>query len=700
MTREIEMVSSVQRTFLGLVLFVACAAASAQPSVGNALTGVEYITLPGDRVQVALIFANPLAQPPQSFTTDDPARIALDFAGVENRLEKRNQTIGIGQARSLSAVEASGRTRVVVNLVSLVQFETRVQDNRLLVILDSAPAAAVAKLRAGPKAKAGQRSLESVDFRRGEQGAGQVIVKLSDASTPVDVREEGGKVLVEFVGTGVPERLERRLDVTDFATPVKSVDTASRGNNVRMTISASGEYEQFAYQADNLFTVEFRPLTKEEKKSLQKEKFAYTGERLSLNFQDIEVRSVLQLIADFTGLNLVTSDRVAGKLTLRLNNVPWDQALDIILRTKGLAMRQAGNVMLVAPAGEIAAQEKEELESKKQITELAPLRTEFIQINYAKASEIAALLKSEKNSLVSARGSVTIDDRTNTLLVQDTAEKLQELRRVIATLDIPVRQVLIESRVVIASDDFAKDLGVKFGLSRAATIDDRNIWVGGKLTGDTAFSSPTAFFTGDPTAAVENMLVSLPVAGPAASLGLAVGKVGSHLLQLELSALQAEGRGEIVSSPRVVTSDKHKARVEQGIEVPYQEASSSGATTTAFKKAVLALEVTPQITPDNRVILDLMVSKDSPDFARALNNVPPVDTRKVNTQVLVDNGETVVLGGVYEQTKTNNSTRVPFFADLPFIGALFRSKSTSDRKAELLIFVTPKILSESLTSVQ
>ncbi|MGH8491174.1 MAG: type IV pilus secretin PilQ, partial [Gammaproteobacteria bacterium] len=448
---------------------------------------------------------------------------------------------------------------------------------------------------------------------------------------------------------------------------------------------------------DNILTMEVKPLTKEEEEAVKKAKFGFTGERLSLNFQDIEVRAVLQLIADFTGKNLIASDTVTGKVTLRLKNVPWDQALAIILKSKGLDKRESGNVIMVAPQEELAARDKLELETQKQIAELAPLRTEYIEVNYAKAGDLATLLKTEENKLLTERGNVSVDQRTNTLLIQETAEKLAEMRQLITTLDVPVRQVLIESRIVIANQDFTKELGVKFGYSKNTGLDRPDNFgaiVGGKLPGDTE-DLVTAFNTDG----LENFIVDLPTAStPAGAIGLAIGKIGSYLLQLELSALQAEGRGEIISSPRVITADQKEAVIEQGSEIPYASQTSSGATDIAFKKAVLSLRVTPQITPDDRIIMSLDVHKDAP-FAcpGVVLDIPCIDTRNVKSEVLVDNGETVVLGGVYEQTNSNDTRRVPFFGELPYVGALFRNSAIERNKDELLIFVTPRIIKESLS---
>ncbi|HHO67592.1 MAG TPA: type IV pilus secretin PilQ [Gammaproteobacteria bacterium] len=691
-------------TVLGLLLvalllsYVPLTLAAEAPQI-NALKELSYSSLPGDRVQIVMTLAKPAKTPP-SFTIDNPARIAFDLPATKSELKKRSQVIGIGPAESVTAVEVKGRTRVVLKLATMVPYETRTDGNKIVVTLGNLSTASAAPAAAAPAtgtakatASAGS-SITNIDFRRGEQGEGRVIVTLADPSIPVDMRQEGGKVVVDFRHATLPEELQRRLDVTDFATPVKLIDTEARGDKVHMTIVPVGEYEYLAYQSDDQFTIEVRPTTKEEKEKRKKDEFGYTGERLSLNFQDIEVRSVLQLLADFTGTNIVVSDTVSGNLSLRMQNVPWDQALDIVLKTKGLAKRQNGNVMLIAPAEEIAAREKLELESQKQIEELAPLYSDFIQVNYAKASDLAELLQSKDSSLLSERGKVTIDERTNTLLVQDTAEKLEQVRRLVARLDIPVRQVLIESRIVLANNDFARDLGVKFGLSRTSRFNNDHIYtVGGTRDGTTNFGQTTAFEV-PAGSGNEGLLVNLPVNNPAGALGLAVGRLGSHLLQLELSAMQAEDRGEIVSSPRIITSNQQEAVIQQGVEIPYQAATSSGATSISFKEAVLQLKVTPQITPDDRIIMDLKVSKDS--VGQIFAGVPSIDTRNVETQVLVDNGETLVLGGIYEQERGREIQRVPFLGELPGLGWLFKTESKKNEKSEMLIFVTPKIIKQGL----
>jgi type IV pilus assembly protein PilQ len=665
-------------------------ASAADPVSGNTLQAVDFAELPGGKAQVTLTMSKP-APAPLSFTIDNPARIALDFPNTSNGLDQRSQNIGIGMADSLTAVEAQNRTRVVINLVDMVPYEAHAEGNEVILVVQNAgsqqsEAAAIASRATGSNAN----TITNIDFRRGEEGQGRVIVDLSDPSIPVDMQQQGGKVIVDFYRAQLPEELERRLDVLDFATPVKTIDTYTRGDNVHMVITPMGDYDYLAYQSNNQFTIEVKELTKEQVEASKKDEFGYSGERLSLNFQDIEVRSVLQLIADFTGINVVVSDTVRGSLTLRLKNVPWDQALDIILKTKGLAMRQTGNVMLVAPSEEIAAREKLELESQKQIEDLEPLYSEFIQVNYAKASDLASLLKSSETTLMSDRGMVTTDERTNTLLVQDTASKLVEIRQLIATLDIPVRQVLIESRIVIASNDFSRDLGVKFGWSKQTTFNggENIVAAGGTL------NSITGNNIIDPGFSPDGLLVDLPVIGATSSIGLAVGKIGSYMLNLELTAMEAEGQGEVISSPRVLTSNQKTAFIQSGVEIPYQEATSSGATSVSFKDAVLELRVTPQITPDDRIIMDLGVKKDS--VGEVYLGVPSIDTNEVSTQVLVDNGETLVLGGIYEQEKIKEIDRVPFFGELPLVDWMFKKTSITDDKAELLIFVTPKIVKEDL----
>jgi type IV pilus assembly protein PilQ len=671
------------------------------------LKDISYSTLPGERIQIKLHMSAPPAEP-GSFTIDNPARIALDFPDTAAELTNKSQKIDVGPARSVTAIEAGGRTRVVINLTRLIGYQTRVSGNEVIVTLGetAAPAERVAvapRQDTGLKAP-GVRAVHNVDFRRGEKGEGRVVITLADPNTPVDMQKRGRQILVNVPRSELPTDLERRMDVIDFATPVSSVDAFNQGGSTRLVLRMNQDFDHIAYQSGNRFTIDVRPLIKEaeeeRKKKLRKKE--YTGERLSLNFQNIEVRAVLQLIADFTGLNLVTSDTVEGSLTLRLKNVPWDQALDIILKTKGLGKRQTGNVILVAPAEEIAAREKLELEATKQIKQLVPLENANIQVNYAKASDLATLIEGkggagggggQANRLLSDRGTVSVDERTNTLLVQDIPEQIDRVAALVEELDIAVRQVLVESRVVLASNDFSKELGVRFGVSRSSQSGSTDVGVSGNIVGANDAVTGTIPSIGD------RLNVDLPAANiaNAGSIGLALARLPfGTLLDLELSAAQAEGRSETVSSPRVITSNQHEALIETGQEIPYLERASSGAATVAFKKAVLALRVTPQITPDDRIIMNLQVNKDEADFSRSVLGVPPINTQEVQTQVLVNNGETVVLGGVYEVLKTNQVQRVPFFGDLPVLGALFRTKFESSEKDELLIFVTPKILKEDL----
>lgn len=691
------------------MMLVLSAPARAADGATSQLEDVTFLALPGNRVQVDLTLSGPVPEP-SNFTTDTPARIALDFPGTTSNLAKKTHAVGIGAVTGIAAVQGKDRTRVVVDLVKKVPYQTRIEGNHFYITIESGEAVAASAAApslggvgaASPALGKSAFRIDNVDFRRGEKGEARIIVSLSDPATPVNVREQGGKLLLDFAGTALPKELERRLDVVDFATPVSMIDAFTLGHDTRLVISASGLYEHLAYQTDRQFTLEVKPVSKAAQEQKKKEEQGYTGEKLSLNFQDIEVRAALQIIADFTGLNIVVSDTVQGAISLRLKDVPWDQAMDIILRSKALAMRKNGNVILVAPGAEIAAREKEDLESQKQITELEPLRSELVQVNYAKASDFAVLIRSKESSLLSERGNVTVDERTNSLLIQDTAVRLGEIRKVVTELDIPVRQVLIESRIVIANDDYSRQLGVRFGVTSIQENGDSGVV---SLTGSAAGNNTVVgsainnlattgqVFPVTAPSLTDRLGVNLPVASPAGRIGLALlGK--DYLVDLELSALQAEGRGEVVSNPRVITANQKEALIEQGVEIPYQEASSSGATSVSFKKAVLGLKVKPQITPDDRVIMDLNVSKDT--VGEIFNGVPSINTREINTQVLVENGETVVLGGIYEQTRSNEVTKVPLLGDLPVLGALFRSTRNVDDKVELLIFITPKILKESL----
>ncbi|MDN3516896.1 type IV pilus secretin PilQ [Aquisalimonas lutea] len=676
----------------------------------NALRDISYSTLPGNRVQISMELEE-APEGPSSFTIDNPARITFDFAGTRNRLAERNVHIGVGVVEGVSIAEASGRTRVVLNLSEMTDYETELDGSTFHVFLGGRPDQAASTGRTGgsptrvggdgaPDQAPDGSALEEIDFQRGPDGSGRVIVQMNDSGIPVDLQRSGRRIEAIFRDTDVPEELQRRLNVVDFATPVHTIETRQDGNHTRMQIQPveDADYEYMGYQTGNQFTVEFRPVTEEER---EREEPEYTGERLSLSFQDIEVRSVLQLIADFTGMNIVVSDSVTGNITLRLQNVPWDQALDIILRTKGLDKRVNGNVMLVAPAEQIAQREQQQLEAEQQLEQMAPLRTEFFEINYATAGELAGLIRSEETSMLSERGQVSIDERTNTLIVRDTDENLSSVRSLVNRLDVPVRQVLIESRIVIANDDFSRDLGVRFGASVNGEVGSDGYLIGGTRDGrfqyqNQAGNTGTTGYEVPEGSGREGLMVDLPVEGAAGSVGLAVGRIGDRLLQLELSAMETEGRGEIVSSPRVITSNQKTASIRQGVEIPYQEATSSGATNVSFQEALLALDVTPQITPDDRIIMDLEVSQDT--VGEVFNGVPSIDTQSVTTQVLVDNGETVVLGGIYEREQREQESRIPFFGSLPGIGWLFRNRESVDENSELLIFVTPRILQESLTS--
>lgn len=669
--------------------------------LANTLEDVTFTTLPGERVQIRLLMSE-AASEPASFTIDNPARIALDFPDTTIGLPKKFADINVGVARSISAVEAGGRTRVVINLAKPVGYSTSVKGNEVYVNLGETATSQyvstpVVTAPAAPVAGDAATNILNVDFQRGIKGEGRVLVTLADPNTAVEMKKRGKQVVVTLKNSALSEKLERRLDVIDFATPVSTVDSFNHGNDVRLIITANRDFEYISYQANEKLAIDLKPPIKREEDEKKRRKFAYSGERLSLNFQNIEVRAVLQLLADFTGLNMVVSDTVGGNLTLRLKNVPWDQALDIVLKTKGLAKRVSGNVMLIAPAEEVAAREKLELEAAKQVNELAPMINETIQINYAKAGDLASLIKSKDQSVLSSRGNISVDQRTNKLLVQDTADNIDAIIALVEELDIAVRQVLIESRIVLATDSFSQELGVRFGVSTAGDTASGTYGVSGTLEGarDSAAASGSAT---PPSLGTSGLNVDLPAVASAGSIGLAIAKLPfGTMLDLELSASQAEGKSETISSPKVITANQQEALIETGQEIPYQEATSSGATSVSFKKAVLSLKVTPQITPDDRIIMDLVVTKDRPNFAESVLGVPPIETNNVETQVLVENGETVVLGGVYENSTEQNTERVPFFGDLPVVGVLFRNNLETSDKQELLIFVTPKLLKESIT---
>jgi len=738
-------------SWLTISLWLLSLPIQAETTSANQLNKMSFTTLPGSRVQVNLDFAQPAVKP-LSFSTDNPARIALDFPGTRLNIEKKSQVVGIGALQGLSAVETPDRARVVLNLVNMVPFNLEVRNTRVVIELEGMPATQNASgsainnalnnakslptsppptVQAAPTpstknmamtnvpdpvppmvaaplpvaANSGY-SIQNIEFNRTEGGVGKLTVTLSDPSIVVDMKEEGKDIILDFLNSSLPEKLDRRLEVTDFGTPISLIDTTRQSDgSVRIKLSVSEDAEHLAYQSENKYVLEVKQLKAEEKKELQKKDPTYTGQKVSFNFQKISIRAALLLLTDLPGsnLNLVASDNVKGEITLKLKNVPWDQALDLILEANGLGMKKIGNVVMVDSKIELAKREEAELKALQTVEQLSPLRTEYIQINYHKAKDISDLLVSRSGekgfSFLSARGSVSFDEKTNMLILRDTAEQLIQIRQLVTSLDVPIRQVLIESKVVIADDNFGKSLGVKFGYSTQQTIGNNlgGVVFGGQVPGTTQFGGGTGFVTGEDTSAKENWLVSLPeTLGSAqnAALGLAIGKIGSYLLQLELSALQQESRGEILSSPRVVTANQQKATILQGQQVPYVGAAAAGTPALVqFVDALLKLEVTPQITPDDRIIMDLLVTKD--DVMPSTGGQPPIAKRAVQTQVLVDNGETVVLGGVYERTLNNSVERVPFFGDLPLIGNLFKRNRKIDNKSELLIFVTPKIIKDS-----
>ena len=703
-----------RRAIAAVVAWLLPAALALAQSVS--MTDIGFNALPGGKFEIRMKFdGTPPA--PQGYTIEKPARIALDLPGVASKLAQKKHTLAFDNAQSVVVVESGGRTRVIVNLVEIAPYQSTIEGDELVIAVGSgapqdylkpsASAVAAAAIPAG-------HGITDFNFRRGENGEGRIELSLSDPGADVDVRLEGSTINVSFFETGVPAELQRRYDVVDFATPVQAVEVNQSGSQAKIGIKVGGEYDYLAYQADNTYVVAVKPLTKQEVERKKKD-FEFTGEKLSLNFQDIEVRAVLQLIADFTDLNLVASDTVSGRITLRLQNVPWDQALSLILKTKGLDKRQTGNVLMVAPAAEIAERERQELETNRQLEELAPLQTEFIQVKYADAKEIFKLFGrsgggqgvatgasqsggssssgQREASILSARGAVIVDDRTNSLMVTETADKLDQLRRLIKAIDIPVRQVMIEARIVIASTDFSRQLGVQWG--GAAVLGENNNWsVAGRqgaLTG----------LDGDPGNATfpDALAVDLGATGAGTS-SIAIGFTNQDvLLQAELSALESSGHGEIVSQPKIITGDKQKATISQGTEIPYQKASASGETTVEFKDAVLKLEVTPHITPDDRIMMKLAINQDSVgEFITGEfgSQIPTIDTTALDTEVLVDNGQTVVLGGVFKTEEILSQTKTPLLGDIPYLGRLFRKDSKESSKTETLIFITPRIIGDRL----
>jgi type IV pilus assembly protein PilQ len=697
------------------LLSVICLLSAAVTATASNLKDVQFNSLSGGSFEARLTFDGP-APEVKGYTIEKPARIALDLVDVGNMLKQKKFPLAYDNVSSAVVLDGRDRTRLVLNLIKLASYQTRQEGNVLIVEVGSGGSQDYLKAQynkplAAP-AVSSVNSITDIDFRRGENGEGLLVIQFANANANVNVFVEGSKIKVDFDGVSLPQNLQRRFDVVDFATPVKSIDARMGDKGTNLALEASGDYDYLVYQTDTEYVVSVKPLTKRELEDRRRE-FAFVGEKLSLNFQDIEVRSVLQLIADFTELNLVASDTVKGSITLRLQDVPWDQALELVLKTKGLGKRQVGNVLMVAPAAEIAERERQEIEAQRQVEELAPLQSEFIRVRYADAAELFKLFRPSRNrngeaddnstgSILSPRGKVIVDERTNSLLITETAERLDEFRRLIALIDVPVRQVQIEARIVRASSNFDRSLGVKWGGAYVKADGDKFYSANGDTASDQATQNNylSSLASGSSTyTAVPGLVTDLGVSGAAGSFAL--GFISSNvLLNLELSALESKGRGEIISQPRIVTGDKESAVIKSGTEIPYPESSANGETTIAFKEAVLKLDVTPIITPDDRIIMDLTINQDtigSLVIATGLGGqVPTIDTTELKTRVLVSNGETVVLGGVYDQLDITSETKVPFLGDIPFIGRLFKSTTVSREKQETLIFITPRILADSL----
>ena len=714
-------------TAFALAVSLVAAPALAQPVIED----ITFSSQPGSKFEVRLDFSGPPPADFSAYTIEEPARIAIDFPNTESALDQKRFPLPYGNATGVLVLEAGDRTRMVVNLVKLVPYEALINGNQLILQVGQDSSGSYAKATAADDVLETQMSrvanvrsqLTDLQFRRSEDGEGRLILELSDPSVDVNVFSEGGNINLEFLGTTVPESLLRRFDVTDFATPVNSIEVTTTERGARLLLKASGNYDYLAYQTGGEYILSVKPLTEDEKQARLNE-FNYVGERISLNFQDIEVRAVLQLIADFTELNLVASDTVSGNITLRLQNVPWDQALELVLKTKGLDSRTIGNVLMVGPAEEIAERERQEIEANKQIAELAPLQSEFIRIRYAKAANVVQLFEAgseEGGSLVSERGSVVVDERTNAIIITDTAAKLAEIRDLVERVDVPIRQVMIEARIVIASTNLDEELGIEWGGGYLGESNGNIYSVSGSreqvvsLNNDVVEgNTPTLTYPvaggqggaggggggigGQQQQGLGAALVDLGV-GQATS-GFAIGFTSNDLfLTAELSALESSGQGEVVSQPKIITGDKQQATIKSGQEVPYQEGAASGATTVSFKEAVLKLDVTPNITPDDRILLDLVVNQDSigdlvPSGTGGL--IPTIDTTELTTQVLVGNGETVVLGGVFQNEEIVQVRKVPWLGDIPYLGVLFKNTANKTSKTETLIFITPRILSEAL----
>jgi len=710
--KKIFAVSLLLATSSGLgVVNSALAATNDENLYNNKIENIDFSALSGGRVSIRLQMKSPLANPPAGFTLNNPARIALDFPKTANGLNKNNIVSDQGALKSVSFAQAKDRTRVVLNLTKNVGYNTVINGKDVIITLQgnetSVSNTATETRFAEARATNQEHAITNVDFARGKNGEGRIIVDLSDTNSGINIKQKGKLIIVDFINTDVPADLQRRLNVINFNTPVLYIDTMKQGKNGRISIEPKGNWEQSAYQADKKFIIDVRQVVEDPDKLVRGNKPGYAGEKLSLNFQNIEVRSVLQVIADFTGLNIITSDTVTGNLTLRLKDVPWDQAMDIIMKNKGLTMRKTGNVIMVAPAEEVTAKDKAQLEATQAIEDLEPLRTEAFTLKYQKASEFTKILDGSntsggagagaaagQNRILSKRGNVNYDPRTNTLFIQDTSRKLEEIQSIINAIDVSVRQVTIESRLVLAEDTFSKSLGARFGIQSATTPGNNALSVGGTLTNTAGVTGSTT--TASALANTGGLNSNLPsTLANSGSIAFSLFRLPAGLLlNLELSALESDRRGKIVSSPRVTTANQQTARIASGVEIPYLQASSSGAANIAFKKAELSLEVTPQITPDDKIIMDLEVRKDSPGDVVA--GVPAINTQNVKTQVLVSNGETAVLGGIFEQTQNNAVEKIPFFGDIPIIGNAFKRRTRQDDKSELLIFITPKIMDESL----
>lgn len=692
---------------------LAASAVYAQEANPNAIESMNVAQQAG-ALSVKLTFKNPLLALPSGFSIAQPARIALDFPNTINALGKSSQVYNEGNLQSANIVQAEGRTRLVFNLAKAMSYEAKIDGNSLLLsfvpsALPDGAAQQVVNFARAPISSAAQSSIRDIAFRRGKDGEARITVDLSDPNTGIDIRQQGQSLVVDFVKVNVPDALRKRLDVTDFATPVTAVNTVQQGPNVRMTITPHGLWEHNAYQTDNQFVIEVKPVIENPNKLVQGSRGGYQGEKLSLNFQNVDVRRLLQVIGEFTGMNMVVSDSVQGSITLILKDVPWDQALDIIMQQKGLDMRKNGNVILIAPREEIATKEKLEFESRAQVSDLEPTRTESFQLNYQKADSIKTLLTDSSQRMLSKRGSAVVDARTNILFVQDTPSRLEDVRALIAKVDLPVRQVLIEARIVEADDTFSKNLGVRLGYNESGA--GHKIGVGGDKSPVSGMYSVgaglgnTLYQTGQivtvPNMLTDGMNVNLPAnprSGSAGALSFILFNAArSHFLNAEISALEADGRGKVISSPRVMTSNQMEALIEQGVEIPYQQATSSGATSISFRKANLSLKVKPQITPDGKITMSLDVNKDTPSTKVTTGAGVAIDTKHVKTEVLVENGGTVVIGGIYTQNLSETTSRIPFFGDLPYVGFLFKNNAKIDDKTELLIFITPKIVSETLS---